>query len=118
MTLEKQLFDIWDNVAVTRLFGTFRLAVVPSRIIIAFTALLVVSLVGSVMDSLTMTVVMDPRAKAILAMSDYDTSPPRTELDVYVARSDKLPGFIANAGDDRVWRTIKTIAAMPKTQAK
>ncbi len=101
MTLEKQLFDIWDNVAVTRLFGTFRLAVGPSRIVIAFVALLAVSLTGWVMDSLTMSVVIDPRARAILAMSDYETSPPRTELDIYVVRGDRLPGFISAAGDDR-----------------
>ena len=83
MTSHDQVSSIFKNTLFQNLFKTFHLAIQPKKLIIAFAAILVIFLVGSIMD-LTRTVVT----------SSSDVRRVETELDVYLMKGDNISGFI------------------------
>ena len=92
----RQLWQMWDDLALTKLFQSFRMAVGPTKVTIAFGGVLLICLVGWIMDICTRTVVVNPNqgsatkrvASDILKFSDA------TELEVYIAEPHKTKSFI------------------------
>jgi len=84
MTLEAQVQSLWENVAFARLLRTFRLAVAPSRLILAGLTILVICSVGGLMDRLWPTVLVDTRYPPKIRLEDFQRQESRTELDAFV----------------------------------
>jgi len=83
MTLEEQLQNLWENMAFARLLRTFRLAVAPSRLILAGLTILVVCSTGAFLDWLRPTVLVDDRYPPKVRLSDFTRQESRTELDAF-----------------------------------
>ena len=85
MMEKEQIEQIWDNLLFTKLLETLKLAVGPSRLVIAMLGVIVICLIGWVMDICSMTVIVNPRRqprlKPVVLVEDLTS---RTELDVYV----------------------------------
>ena len=79
MDSEKESTQILDNFLFPKIFQTFRMAIQPSKLIIAFFGLIIIALAGKVMD-VSNTVVVANNGN--------------TELQVYLSTPDQLPQFI------------------------
>jgi len=79
MDNEKQPPQIFENLLFPKIFQTFRMAVQPSNLIIAFLALVIICLAGRIMD-ISKTVVV--------------TDAGDTELQIYMTNPDQLQSFI------------------------
>lgn len=92
----KQLWQMWDDLALTKLFQSFRMAVGPTKVAIAFLAVMVICLVGWVMDLCTKTVVVNPNPRAVpkVVASDILKFSDATELEVYITRPEETKSFI------------------------
>ncbi|MDD5064128.1 MAG: hypothetical protein PHQ35_05130 [Phycisphaerae bacterium] len=75
---EKGAPKFFDNFLFPKIFQTFRIAIQPSKLIIAFAALVIICLSGWIMD-LSKTVVTTPKAQGGI-----------TELQVYITNPDKV----------------------------
>jgi len=84
MTNQSQPLSVFGNTLFQNLFKTFHLAVQPKKLIIAFAAILVMFLVGSVMDLAKTVVTISPQDSHIINS---------TELGAYLTDED-VPGFI------------------------
>ena len=92
----RQLWEMWDDLALTKLFQSFRMAVGPTKVAIAFGSVLLICFVGWIMDICTRTVVVNPNqvsvsdgaASAILQFSDA------SELEVYISDPSRTESFI------------------------
>ncbi len=79
MSSEEKLPNFFDSLLFPKIFQTFKLAVRPSKLIIAFLAIAVICLAGSIMD-LSKTVVTAPNGD--------------TELQAYLSDSARVQQFI------------------------
>jgi len=86
---EKDSSNIFKNILFLKIFQTFRMAIQPSKLIIAFLAVTSIYLAGSIMD-FSNTV----RAKHKQGPQGKVT---QTELDIYMINPDLLEAFIKSA---------------------
>ncbi|MFZ0035519.1 MAG: hypothetical protein WAK60_11110 [Sedimentisphaerales bacterium] len=84
MSSGKESLKIFDNFLFPRIFQTFRMALQPSKLIIAFVALAIICLAGWIMDS-NKTVIAAPKVQGEI-----------TELQIYITNLDKLKSPIEN----------------------
>ena len=70
----KQLREIWQSFAFTKLLRTFKMAIGPSKIVTALLALLVACLAGWLMDVCTYSVVTNPNYQSSLAAASEKAS--------------------------------------------
>jgi len=82
MGSEKESSQVFDNFLFPKIFRTFRMAIQPSKLIIAFLALAIICLAGWVMD-FSKTVVATPA-----------TQGKTTELQIYMTNPDQVQSFI------------------------
>lgn len=75
--------QIPENLLSAKLFQTFRMAIAPSKLIIAFSAIAVICLTGRLMDT----------SGTVVATSSY-TQGSVTELQIYMTSPDRLDSFI------------------------
>jgi hypothetical protein len=75
---EKEHYKVLDNLLFPKIFQTFRMAIQPSKLIIAFVSLAVICLSGWIMD-FSRPVICAPKTQGKL-----------TELQVYINNPDKL----------------------------
>ena len=99
----KQSSQVFDNLLFPRIFQTFRIAVQPSKLIIAFLAIAAISLAGWVMDF----------SKTVVATSG--TQLKTTELQIYMNNPARVQTFIerfkARGGREGVFGTLWHFAA-------
>ena len=90
MIEEKHLGQIWDNLAFTKLFRSFGMAVGPGKLFIALLAVMLVSIIGFVMDlcSSTVTVEQTYNSSTGIVTGRF------TELDIFVTEPEKVNAFI------------------------
>lgn len=79
---EKELPKVLDNFLFPKIFQTFRMAIQPSKLIIAFAALAIICLSGWIMD-FSRTVITTPKTQGEI-----------TELQVYITNPDKSKSYI------------------------
>ena len=79
MDEEKQSSQVFENLLFPKIFQTFRMAIQPSKLIIAFLAIAIICLAGWIMDF----------SKTVVGSSDGDT-----ELQVYLGDPSQLEQFI------------------------
>jgi hypothetical protein len=79
---EKETPKVFDNFLFPKIFQTFRMAIQPSKLIIAFAALAIICLSGWIMD-FSKTVITAPKTQGEI-----------TELQVYITNPDKLKSHI------------------------
>ncbi len=85
---EKEASNVCKNILFLKIFQTFRMAIQPSKLIIAFLAVTSICLAGWIMDfSNTVVVRTDPRGRII-----------ETELQHYMNDPDKVEAYIARTG--------------------
>ncbi len=82
MAVEKQSAQWFESLLFPEIFKTFRMAIQPSKLIIAFLTISVICISGWLMD-FSRTVVATP-----------DTQSRVTELDTYLANPDRLDSYI------------------------
>jgi hypothetical protein len=88
MADEKESPDVYKNILFLKIFRSFRMAIQPSKLIIAFLAVAVICLVGWIMDlSNTVVAVTGPQGQII-----------ETELKVYLANPKHLDAYIKRMG--------------------
>lgn len=84
MNSEKEPSQIFDNLLFPKVFQTFRMAIQPTKLIIAFMAVVTICLAGWIMDMVSNTVVATPSyAQGTV-----------TELQIYMTEPDQVPSFI------------------------
>ncbi len=83
MVGEKQFSQVLDNFLFPKIFQTFRMAIQPSKLIIAFGAVAVICLAGWIMDF----------SRTVIATSTY-TQGTATELQIYMTNPDQIQSFI------------------------
>ena len=84
MVSEKESSQLFDNLHFPKIFQTFRMAIQPTKLIIAFSALAVICLAGWIMDfSKTVGVVRDSEGKIV-----------QTELQIYMANPNPNPNEV------------------------
>lgn len=83
MAGEKQFSQVLDNFLFPKIFQAFRMAIQPSKLIIAFGAVAVICLTGWIMDF----------SKTVIATSTY-TQGTTTELQIYMTNPDQIQSFI------------------------
>ncbi|MHC5082883.1 MAG: hypothetical protein ACYTET_02950 [Planctomycetota bacterium] len=83
------LKNIWDDLALPELALSFKLAIGPTKMILAFCAVFTVCAIGFLMDTCT---------KSVVVSRPIDTSPEvaftQTELDVFIVDPDQVMAFI------------------------
>jgi len=79
MEKEKQSTQVFENLLFPKIFQSFRMAVQPSKLIIAFLAVAIICLAGWIMDF----------SKTVVGSSDGDT-----ELQIYLTNPGQLGQFI------------------------
>lgn len=87
---EKHLGQLWDNLAFTKLFRSFRMAVAPGKLVVALIAVGLICVIGFVMDICSPTVAVD-RQKDV---SSGITVIKLTELEVFVTEPEKRDEFV------------------------
>ena len=85
MVNEKESAQLFDNLLFPKVFQTFRMAIQPSKLIIAFLAVAGICVAGWLMD-FNKTVLTTPR-----------TQGQETELHIYVTTPDRLESYIEDA---------------------
>ncbi len=88
MTNEKEPTQWFNNLLFPKVFQAFRIAIQPSKLIIAFLAVAVICVAGWLMD-FNKTVVTTP-----------GTQGKETELQIYVTTPDQLESYIENAEEN------------------
>ncbi len=83
MGSEKEPYQLFGNLLFLKIFKTFRMAIQPSKLIIAFLALAVICLAGWIMDF----------SKTVVAKPSY-TQAATTELQIYMTGPDRVRPFI------------------------
>lgn len=112
----KQLREIWQSFAFTKLLQTFKMAIVPSKLVTALLALLIACSVGWIMDLATYSVTTNPdyladsMSKSKMASELHDVyttdqkniedlisnSEKTNELHIYIANPNNFEDFITN----------------------
>lgn len=83
MERDENTSKITDKLLFTRLFQTFRIAIQPSKLIIALAAIAVICFAGSIMD-----------AGKTVAAESIGTGPRVTELQIFLNSPERLDSFI------------------------
>jgi len=83
MGSEKQSSKVLDNFLFPKIFQTFRMAIQPSKLIIAFLAVAIICLAGWIMDFTNTVVVMNAGTQGQI-----------TELQFYISNPEQLQSFI------------------------
>lgn len=85
---EKDSSNVCKNILFLKIFQTFRMAIQPSKLIIAFLAVTSICLAGWIMDfSDTVVAEKDSQGKVI-----------RTELQIYMTMPNQLKAYITTTG--------------------
>lgn len=93
---------MWYTLPLTKLLQAFKIAVGPSRLVIAMTAVVSLTLVGWVMDICSQTVVIDPQQQAVLSTSvPIGKFSDATELQVYLRNPNQTRAFIVQYSDSQ-----------------
>ncbi|MHC4281784.1 MAG: hypothetical protein ACYSWZ_02245 [Planctomycetota bacterium] len=93
---EKDSSNVCQNILFLKIFQTFRMAIQPSKLIIAFLAVTSICLAGWFMDlSDTVVAIKDQKGKVI-----------RTELEAYMAGPNHFKAYIASAGTRDEWTGV------------
>jgi hypothetical protein len=104
MADEKESSGLFNNILFPKVFQTFRMAIQPSKMMIAFLAVVAICVAGWLMD-FNKTVITTP-----------NTQGQETELHIYLSTPDLLQSYIENAkenGDHRgVFSTLWHFGAM------
>jgi len=90
MGSEEQASQVFDNLLFPKIFQTFRMAIQPSKLIIAFLALATICLAGWIMD-LSKTVVVTPGTATTTIPGAQGKA---TELQVYMAAPEQIQSYI------------------------
>ncbi len=83
MSGQEQSSKVLDNFLFPKIFQTFRMAIQPSKLIIAFSALAIICLAGWIMDFTNTVVVMNAGTQGQI-----------TELEFYISNPEQLQSFI------------------------
>ncbi len=81
MVNERQPIGLLDNLLFPKIFQTFRMAIQPTKLLIAFSALVIVGLAGRLMDIRKTVVATGPQSR-------------ETELQIYVANPQGVQSYI------------------------
>ena len=84
MGSEQKSNQLFDNCLFPRIFQSFRMAIQPSKLIIAFAAMVIICLTGWIMDF----------RKTVIASKEAQGR--TTELQIYMARPERLKLYIEN----------------------
>jgi hypothetical protein len=96
---EKQAPGVLDNLLFPKIFRTFRIAIQPTKLIIALVGIAIISLAGWLMD-LNKTVVVTRNAEGMVT---------RSELDVYVDSPDMFQSYVETHEDARQAGVFSTL---------
>ncbi|MGD9109490.1 MAG: hypothetical protein PVG93_00990, partial [Phycisphaerales bacterium] len=80
--------NLLETFMFTKIFQTFRMAIHPSKLAIAFAAVALICLFGTIMDFATKSVVVEPATDGNV-----------TELQIYLAEPEQLDSFIETNKD-------------------
>lgn len=86
--------SIWEDLALAEMLGSFRLAVGPNKLLLAFAAVAVTCLAGFVLDLFSQSVVVTEQDRPA-----YGLHAGQTELHVYIQQPDQTGVFIDSLGD-------------------
>ena len=87
MVSEKHPLELLDNFLFPKIFQTFRMAIQPTKLLIAFSALAIIALAGWLMDF----------SKTVVATQG--TQGRETELQIYIANPQELQSYIEKLKD-------------------
>ena len=87
---EEQFASVFDNFLFPKIFQTFRMAIQPTKLMIALLAIAIICLAGWIMD-LTKTVVATPDKQMKLQGLDVQN---KTELQIYMTRPNLVKPYI------------------------
>ncbi len=115
MGSEKELPKVFDNLLFPKIFQTFRMAIQPSKLIIAFASLTIICLSGWIMD-LSRTVVTVPRTNGeITELQVYITNPERVKphIEIFKKRGEYKGVFstIWRFGSEKFHGAIQSLFA-------
>lgn len=92
---EQQPLQILSNLLFVKIFQTFRIAIQPSKLIIAFSALAVIFLVGWTMDFSSKTVVVSPDIQgSVTELQVYITNPKQVRSHIEKYKETGEPGGV------------------------
>ncbi len=103
MVSEKESSKVFDDLLFPKIFQTFRMAIQPTKLIIAFLALAIICLAGWVMDFSETVVATEGAQGKITELDIYMTNP--TQLDSYIE------GFQGKSRGAGVFSTLWRFAA-------
>lgn len=89
MNSEKQSYQVFDNFLFLKIFKTFRIAIQPNKLIISFSAVVVICLAGWIMD-FSKTVIATPGTSVAISGIQGKT----TELQIYMANPNQTQSYI------------------------
>jgi len=84
MGSEKESSQVFENLLFPKIFQTFRMAIQPTKLIIAFLAVAVICLAGWIMDF----------SKTVIVTQDIQGKITDTELQIYMTQPDQLKSYI------------------------
>jgi hypothetical protein len=88
MANKGQSLQLLDNILFPKIFQTFRMAIQPTKLIIAFVSLLVICLAGWIMDF----------SKTVVATKGSQGK--ETELQIYVSDPEEIQSYLKSFGED------------------
>lgn len=97
------LRSIWDDLALPELALSFKLAIGPVKMVIAFSAIFAVCLLGFLMDRCSQSVVV-----CSSNVSQYQLTTGQTELDLYIYQAPKTKPFIEQHKDNQSGQGVFT----------
>ena len=98
MNSEEKSSQLFDNLLFPKILQTFRMAIQPSKLTIAFSALAVICLAGWLMDICTKTVITTQNKQGQITNS---------ELQVYMSNPDNVRSYIKSFKQDSTGITVK-----------
>ena len=98
MNSEEKSSQLFDNLLFPKILQTFRMAIQPSKLTIAFSALAVICLAGWLMDICTKTVITTQNKQGQITNS---------ELQVYMSNPDNVRSYIKSFKQDSKGITVK-----------
>ncbi|UCG55623.1 MAG: hypothetical protein JSU70_12230 [Phycisphaerales bacterium] len=107
MDSDMESAHLLDSFLFPKIFQAFRMAIQPSKLIIAFLGLVVICLAGRIMD-LNKTVVTTPLSPGLAGDTRSGASQPSgvTELLVHITNPDAVERYIAASSKDREFRGV------------
>ena len=81
---EKESSQVFENLLFPKIFQTFRMAIQPTKLIIAFLAVAVICLAGWIMDF----------SKTVVVTQNIQGKITDTELQIYMTQPDQVKSYI------------------------